>query len=385
VFGYESYQVGWRDLGLGGGLITPPLAVQWSVFAPAIQRGEWWRFLTAGFVHFDVLHIGLNIVALLYAGAFVEPRYGKTRMLAIYLLALLFGNALAYATTATSRTVTGGASGAIMGLFGAIGVFAFRFWSQRNQLQYAVGPVVATLLNGFLHSNISNAAHIGGLIGGAIGAVVVGALPSLVTAIREGEQAAVRVAQAADSAGPPSEVPESVEQDPANRLVLSPSPVRRAIFVVTGLLFLGGGVALVLAQQYVWGILCAFVGGIAAFGAWRQRLVLSPRGFMVTSLLGHRFVRWRDVERFGLVPYGGATLVGFALTPSIVAEADQRASLLGKLVVEREGRLPTGFRMKPQTQVALMEEWRTRWTRPAAGRDQAVDASGRAMTSSITS
>jgi hypothetical protein len=220
------------------------------------------------------------------------------------------------------------------------------------------------------------------LIGGAAGAIVFGALPSLVAAIREGEEAAVRIARAA--AGPASDVPESVELDPANRMVLRPSPIRRGIFVVTALVFLGAGLALAGAQQYVWAALCAVVGGIAALGL-RQQLVLSPRGFTANSLLGHRFIRWRDVERFGLVAYGGATFVGFVLTPSHVAESDQKASLLGKLMVEREGRLPTGFRMKPQAQAALMEEWRLRWTQPAASRDQPLDASGRAMTSSITS
>ena len=100
VFAYESYQVTWRNLQIGGGLITPPLAIQWSVFSRGLQRGEWWRLVTAGFVHFDVMHIGLNLIGLLYAGAFVEPRFGHARTIAIYTCALLAGNVAAYATTA---------------------------------------------------------------------------------------------------------------------------------------------------------------------------------------------------------------------------------------------------------------------------------------------
>ena len=275
VFGYESYQVGWRTLTLGGGLITPALALQWSVHAPSIDRGEVWRFVTAGFIHFNVVHLGLNLFALLFAGAFVEVRYGRMRYVAVYLSALLAGNLLAYATTEGTRTFTGGASGAILGLFGAMVVFAMRFWSQRDELQYAVGPVVATLLNGFVTPGVSNAAHIGGLIGGIGVALIIGMRPELMEVIKAAQEDAVRHSEdrLLHSA---VEISDDVDSNPANRLVLRMTNRRRRVFAAVAVSFLGGAAFLVLRQQVAFAILASFVGLIAAIGI-RQRLVL-PRG-----------------------------------------------------------------------------------------------------------
>ena len=353
VFGYESYQVAWRDLQLGGGLITPPLAIQWSVFGPAMQRGEWWRLVTAGFVHFDVVHIGLNLIGLLYAGAFVEPRFGRTRTVAIYTCALLLGNVAAYVTTAGSRVVTGGASGAIMGLFGAIGVFTLRYWSQRDQLAYAAGPVIATLLNGFTHSNVSNAAHLGGLVGGVAVALVLGPQPGLAAAIQSAE---AQIEERVGRVAPPPEVPDEIENDPVNRLVLSRSALGKATFALLGAVFVFFA-AVALPQSVLGGLFLLAVGLAILFGGLRQRLVLSPRGFRSTGPWA-RTIRWRDVAQFVADGRG----VAFFFTPTYVAAANRRASFLGKLGVARYMRAPSWFGMSPVRQAALMEQWRARWS-----------------------
>jgi membrane associated rhomboid family serine protease len=360
VFGYESYQVSWRTLTLGGGLITPALALQWSVQAPSIDRGEVWRFVTAGFIHFNVVHLGLNLIGLLFAGAFVEVRYGRMRYLAIYMSALVAGNLLAYVTTEGSRTFTGGASGAIHGLFGAMGVFAMRFWSQRQELQYAVGPVMATLLNGFLSPGVSNAAHIGGLIGGVGVALVVGVRPDLMEAIKAAEDDAVRHSddRLVRSA---IEISDEVDGNPANRLVMRMTNRRRFIFAAVAVSFLAGAAFLVFRQQPAFAILASLVGLIAAIGL-RQRLVLTPRGFSSNGVFGANVYRWPDVDRFIVVNQSGVQVVGFLLTPSHVASADRRSNVLGKLFVQREMRVPTGFGMNAEKQAGLMEDWRRRWT-----------------------
>ena len=361
VFGYESYQAGWRTLGLGGGLITPALALQWSVHAPSIARGEVWRFVTAGFIHFNVVHLGLNLLGLLFAGAFVEVRYGKMRYVVVYLGALLAGNLLAYATTEGTRTFTGGASGAILGLFGAMVVFAMRFWSQRDELQYAVGPVVATLLNGFLTSGVSNAAHVGGLIGGIGVAMIVGVRHELVDVIKAAEDDALRRSEDR-MLHSTIDIPDDVDSDPANRLVLSITRRRKLIFVAVALSFLGAAAFLVFRQQLVWAILAAFVGLIAAVGL-RQHVVLTPRGFTTDGVVSTNAFRWPDVERFLVVNQSGVNVVGFVLTPSYVASADRKSNVLGRLLVNRDMRVPTGFGMSAEKQAALMEDWRRRWTR----------------------
>ncbi len=356
VFGYESYQVGWRTLLLGGGLIVPRLAIDWSVFAPAIQRGEWWRFVTAGFVHFNVLHLGLNLVGLLFSGAFVETRFGRARFAAVYVASLLGGNVLAYLTTIDSRAVTGGASGAIMGLFGAIGVFGMRFWSQREQGARAIGPVFATLLNGVLSANVSNAAHIGGLVAGVAVAMTVGFAPGLSDAIRAAETAAEQLSAITDTDGP-VDIPDAVENDPANRKVLERSLLGRAAFAGIGVLF---AIAAAIAfPQSAWGgAFLLVIALVLVNAALRQRLLLSPRGFRPTGTPWSNLIRWRDVDRFFPDGYG----VGFLYTPAFVARADRRANVLGKLNVGRQARAPFFFGMSADRQAALMEEWRLRWS-----------------------
>jgi membrane associated rhomboid family serine protease len=273
---------------------------------------------------------------------------------------LLAGNLLAYATTESTRIFTGGASGAILGLFGAMVVFAMRFWSQRQELQYAVGPVVATLLNGFVSPGVSNAAHIGGLIGGIGVALVVGVRPELVEVIKAAEDDAVR--QSEDRLLRSAiEISDDVDSDPANHLVLQMTNRRRVVFALVAVLFLGSAAFLLANQQLAIAILASFVGLIAAIGL-RQRLVLTPRGFSSRGIFGANVVRWPDVDRFIVVNQSGVNVVGFLLMPSYVASADRRSTVLGRLLVGREMRVPTGFGMSAEKQVGLMEDWRKRWT-----------------------
>jgi rhomboid protease GluP len=94
-------------------------------FGPAVQDGEWWRLGSALFLHFGVIHLALNLLALWDSGQLVERMYGHAHFTGIYFTSGLAGNLLSLATTEGSA-VSGGASGAIFGVYGALLIFLWR-------------------------------------------------------------------------------------------------------------------------------------------------------------------------------------------------------------------------------------------------------------------
>jgi rhomboid protease GluP len=148
-------------------------ALKGGLFADDVLRGQWWRLFTYGFVHANFPHILINSIALFQAGDFVEYVYGSRRYAVIYVAALLGGGFAAYLTTIGTVDLTLGASGAIMGVFGAMAVLAFKLPPLRRELwRTALIPIVLTLGYGIFTKGISNAAHIGGLITGVIAAAL---------------------------------------------------------------------------------------------------------------------------------------------------------------------------------------------------------------------
>jgi rhomboid protease GluP len=138
-------------------------------FRPYTLDGQWWRLFTSCFIHIGVLHLLLNMYALLYIGSMLEPLLGKTRFLAAYIitgiaasLASLWWNEL---------TISAGASGAIFGLYGvflALLTTKLLEKSQQKTLLTSIGIYIGyNLVYGLRpDSGIDNAAHIGGLICG---------------------------------------------------------------------------------------------------------------------------------------------------------------------------------------------------------------------------
>lgn len=141
-----------------------------------IFLGEWWRIITAGFLHAGILHIGFNLYALYFLGQGVERFYGGARFLAIYAISMLGGNALVLLFTPLSTPnfpfgiPTVGASGAILGLVGALLVY---FWQYRDDLsgaRYQFRKLMEmALLNVAigLSPGISLWGHLGGVLAGA--------------------------------------------------------------------------------------------------------------------------------------------------------------------------------------------------------------------------
>jgi membrane associated rhomboid family serine protease len=136
------------------------------LYGPFIRVShQYYRLLTSGFLHFDILHIGLNMYVLFWVGRLLEPAIGKPRFLAIYFTGLLAGSL--GVLIASPLKPTAGASGAIFGLMGA----AFAEAHQRGAIQVRNQLVLLIIVNLVLTlsiSGISIGAHIGGLIGGGL-------------------------------------------------------------------------------------------------------------------------------------------------------------------------------------------------------------------------
>jgi membrane associated rhomboid family serine protease len=129
-----------------------------------IAEGEYYRLVTAMFLQFGLLHLLLNMWALWVLGRTLEAVLGPARFLALYLVAGLGGNVAAYLFS-SSNTQTAGASGAIFGLFAALFIVLRRLGRDTS----AVVPIlVINLVFTFTVSNISIAAHLGGLVVGAL-------------------------------------------------------------------------------------------------------------------------------------------------------------------------------------------------------------------------
>jgi rhomboid protease GluP len=131
--------------------------------------GEWWRLLTSMFLHGGIMHLILNISGLVLAAIFVEPLLGRKNYFILYILSGLcgsFASILWY-----HNTVSVGASGAIFGLYGAIlGLLLTKAFPDQGKkgILLLIGVYVIINLLWGLTGGIDNAAHIGGLISGAL-------------------------------------------------------------------------------------------------------------------------------------------------------------------------------------------------------------------------
>jgi membrane associated rhomboid family serine protease len=133
------------------------------LWAPFVGAGDYWRLITAAFLHYGPFHLLLNMLGLYWFGSLLEQRIGSGRFLLLYLVSGLAGSAGALVVSPNNPTV--GASGAIFGILGAGLVL-------EHQRDYvfggsALGVIVANLVLTFFWPGISIGGHIGGLIGGA--------------------------------------------------------------------------------------------------------------------------------------------------------------------------------------------------------------------------
>jgi rhomboid protease GluP len=136
------------------------------------ERHQYWRFITAVFIHIGFLHIFFNMYALYVIGQEIERLYGSARFVIIYLLCGIAGSYGSYRFN--PGAVSAGASGAIFGLFGVMATFAFRYRKElpsglASEIKRRIIPVIIiNLAIGFSIRVVDNAAHIGGLLTGVV-------------------------------------------------------------------------------------------------------------------------------------------------------------------------------------------------------------------------
>lgn len=141
-----------------------------GLFGPAIAAGEWWRLLTAGFVHADLVHVGFNCLLLWQLGGALESAFGRRSFALVALVALLGGSSGALVVEPDALTV--GASGMVFGLMGAT-VVVMRARGVDPMASGVGGLLALNLVITFVLPGISIGGHVGGLLAGtAAGAAV---------------------------------------------------------------------------------------------------------------------------------------------------------------------------------------------------------------------
>lgn len=158
-------------------LIKPDsgLLLNWGAnYKPNTVNGEWWRLITCVFEHIGIIHLLMNMYALLYVGIFLEPLLGRIRFTVAYLATGVAASLISLWWH--DNTISAGASGAIFGMYG---VFLFMLLTNiiakdvRKSMLQSIGIFIGYNLLFGLKAGVDNAAHIGGLVSGfAIGAIL---------------------------------------------------------------------------------------------------------------------------------------------------------------------------------------------------------------------
>lgn len=139
-----------------------------------VKNGEYYRLFTCIFLHIGIMHLICNMYSLYVIGREVESLFGKVKYIIIFILSGIFGSIMSIAFT--HNTISAGASGAIFGLLGALLYFGINYRTYLGEaIKRTIIPIiVVNLIIGFFAEGIDLAAHIGGLVGGVLVAMMVG-------------------------------------------------------------------------------------------------------------------------------------------------------------------------------------------------------------------
>jgi rhomboid protease GluP len=158
-----------------GGWIIPNTSIgilMGSNFGSLTTNGEWWRLVTALFLHFGILHLVFNMWALAAFGGLAERLLGIKNFVFIFFVSGIAANLASI--TWNLEVDAAGASGAIFGILGAL--FAV-YWRNNKTLPFSIVRSEAAaamvfagfaLLGGSVYKGVDNAAHVGGLVTGLL-------------------------------------------------------------------------------------------------------------------------------------------------------------------------------------------------------------------------
>ena len=170
LIAFAWVMIAYGSTGDMGGLVRAGANVQSAVLA-----GEWWRLATSMFLHVGFVHLLFNAYVLWALGRLVEQMYGASRYFAVYMAAGLAG---AVASAVSGAGVSVGASGAVLGLMGALiaelGLYRKVYperW-RKHMFRLLVFVAVTQVAIGFFYAQIDQAAHVGGLVAGALAAAL---------------------------------------------------------------------------------------------------------------------------------------------------------------------------------------------------------------------
>jgi membrane associated rhomboid family serine protease len=151
----------------GGGINLPggELFSKWALQGNAVSDGDWWRLVTAMFLHGSILHLLFNMLALYWLGTIIEQSLGTSRFLLVYFVSGLAGSAGAL-WFSSQFAVTVGASGAIFGLIGAL--LILEYLATGSLMGQAMVLILVNLALTFAVPGISIGGHLGGLAGGIV-------------------------------------------------------------------------------------------------------------------------------------------------------------------------------------------------------------------------
>ncbi|WP_366783218.1 rhomboid family intramembrane serine protease [Williamsia sp.] len=151
---------------------TSRVSYEGVLFGPLVNSGEYWRILTSGFLHYGLIHVGLNMLTLYILGRDLEMAVGTRRFVGIYVTALFGGSAAVLIFSPFAATA--GASGAIYGVMGGLLVAVIRAKLPPGQI---IGLIAINIVISLSIPNISLWAHLGGLAFGAAATAGVLLLP----------------------------------------------------------------------------------------------------------------------------------------------------------------------------------------------------------------